>query len=112
MDETNRAREAEGLDPLPLSECAARAGRHRAAELVGQALEHAPLKDVIADCAPHGRAAENLVDSEAAPAAVVEAWLDSPGHRSNVLAPDMTAMGIGCVEHTGGMLCSQIFVGP
>lgn len=29
------------------------------------------------------------------PAAVVDAWMNSPGHRANILASDMTAIGVG-----------------
>lgn len=110
-DETNRARVARGLDPLEWSDCAAHAGQERAADLAGKQLEHAPLTRVIADCASQGVASENLVDSKAAPADVVDAWLGSPGHANNILDPQVTGIGVGCVPNAGRLLCSQVFVG-
>ena len=41
--------------------------------------------------------AENLAAGEATPAEVVQGWLDSPGHRSNLLQPDMQRTGVGRV---------------
>jgi uncharacterized protein YkwD len=110
--ETNDVRVSQGIDRLTPSRCAEAAARQRAADLVGAELTHAPLTGVVKDCAPGGRAAENLVDSVAAPRDVVEAWMSSPGHRNNIIDPKLRQMGIGCIESDGGMLCSQLFVGP
>ena len=107
---TNQTRTAEGLDAVGRSACAARAARERAAELVGQDLEHRPLTDVTRACAPGGRISENLVDSAADPDAVVEAWMRSPGHRNNIVDPAQVEMGIGCVPSGDGVLCSQLFL--
>jgi len=85
----------------------------RAEALVGEEeLEHAPLAPVIESCAPLTTAAENLVNSTAAPAEVVEAWLGSPGHRANIVDPALTELGIGCVPDGAKLLCSQVFLGP
>ena len=110
---TNAARDAEGLAALRSSACAEAAARERAAGLVGQApLAHRPLAGVIARCAPAATAAENLSRAAASPSAVVDAWLGSPGHRSNLLDPELTDVGVGCVEDDAAMLCSQVFLGP
>jgi len=113
VDLTNAARAAEGLDPLAESECARTAGLERAAALVGRDdLTHAPLAPVIKDCAPLTMAAENLVNSSAEPADVVDAWLGSPGHRANIVDPALTQIGIGCIPDGEKLLCSQVFLGP
>jgi uncharacterized protein YkwD len=109
--ETNAARIAEGLPRLDRSRCAEREARRRAGELRGQELEHRPLVDVAKRCAPGGRAAENLVDSAESAADVVQAWMASPGHRNNIVDPALTAVGIGCVRHEDGLVCSQVFLG-
>jgi uncharacterized protein YkwD len=44
---------------------------------------------------PWGFFAENLGCGYAAAEAVVQAWLDSPGHRANMLAPEAEHVGIG-----------------
>lgn|GEM_PF-1518906 len=117
VEETNALRAAEGAGELATDACAEEAASARAAALVGaEDLEHAPLDDVIATCAPPGgAAAENLSRAAATPAAVVEAWDGSPGHRANLVDPDLTAVGVGCVLDDGRdpaeMLCAQVFLG-
>ncbi len=41
--------------------------------------------------------AENLAAGNVTPAEVVQGWLDSPGHRVNLLHPDMKRTGVGRV---------------
>jgi uncharacterized protein YkwD len=116
VEETNAARAAEGLDALATSDCAATEARARAEALRGQPLEHASLRAVQDACdPPSGLTAENLSRAAAAPADVVQAWLDSPGHRNNVLSPELTQVGVACVTDGDDgeelMLCSQVFLG-
>jgi uncharacterized protein YkwD len=113
LRDTNDVRQARGLTPLGGSLCAQRAALQRAGDLVGVAtLAHASLTGVIARCAPATTAAENLSRAAASPAAVIDAWMDSPGHRSNILDPGLTELGVGCVPEHGAMLCSQVYLGP
>ncbi|WP_413452517.1 CAP domain-containing protein [Georgenia phoenicis] len=110
---TNETREDEGLAPLVGSDCAREAALERATALVGEdELVHAPLGPVIEACAPLTTAAENLVNSTAVPIDVVDAWLGSPGHRANIVDPDLTEVGVGCVPDGEKFLCSQVFLGP
>ncbi|PYF95938.1 Uncharacterized conserved protein YkwD, contains CAP (CSP/antigen 5/PR1) domain [Georgenia satyanarayanai] len=110
---TNETRAEEGLEELQASPCAREAALERATALKGEEkLVHAPLTPVIDACEPLTTAAENLVNSAAVPMDVVEAWLGSPGHRANIVDPDLTETGIGCVPDGQKMLCSQIFLGP
>lgn len=109
-EETNKVRIARGLEPLEWSDCAADAGEQRAVDLIGRGLHHAPLNHVIDACSTEGVASENLVDSQATPTDVIDAWLGSPGHANNILDPQVTAIGVGCVPNTERVLCSQIFI--
>ena len=111
--DTNAARVANNLPELAGSTCAQDAALLRAAALVGAAeLRHASLTGVISGCGPSTTAAENLSRASAAPSAVMDAWLKSPGHRSNLLDPALTELGIGCVRDGVEMLCSQVYLGP
>ena len=113
VQETDSVRDVRRLTRLSMSSCARSAALRRASELVGKTeLVHAPLAGVITTCAPATTAAENLSRAAASPAAVVGAWMRSPGHRSNLLDPALTQIGVGCVVDRGTMLCSQIFLGP
>jgi len=111
--ETNDARVANRLPRLGSSTCAQTAALQRAKDLIGKPkLTHAPLDGVIANCKPATIAAENLSKAAASPAAVINAWMHSPGHRSNLLDPTLTQIGVGCVLDGTLMLCSQVFLGP
>lgn len=105
------ARIVQGLPALAPSECAVSEATARAAALVGvEELTHAPLDEVQAAC-DASLAGENLVRSHAPAQDVVEAWLASPGHANNVLSPDYSAHGIGCVADGPELLCADVFLG-
>jgi len=40
-------------------------------------------------------AGENIGAGYSTPEAVVEGWINSPGHRANLLNPDFTEIGVG-----------------
>jgi uncharacterized protein YkwD len=83
----------------------------RAADLVGKTeLTHAALAGIISGCAPSSTAAENLSRAASSPSAVMDAWMGSPGHRSNILDPALSQIGVGCVLDGQAMLCSQVFL--
>lgn len=57
-----------------------------------------------------GAAAENVAYGYTTAASVVQGWLDSPGHRTNIEG-DYTTTGIGVVKSPGGSLYfTQIFL--
>ncbi len=110
---TNDVRAASHLPKLSGSACAQAAALKRASALIGKpGLTHAPLNGVIANCKPATIAAENLSKAAATPAAVIDAWMHSSGHRSNLLDPTLTQIGVGCLLDGRSMLCSQVFLGP
>ncbi|QGQ20251.1 hypothetical protein GC089_14915 [Cellulomonas sp. JZ18] len=109
---TTAQRETAGLPAWDAATCAADVARTRAQALVGRELEHAPLDDVLAACAPRSVAAENLSRAAADPRDVAEAWMGSPGHRANVVDPGLDAATVACTRDDGQMLCSLVLVGP
>lgn len=54
-------------------------------------------------------AAENIAKGQSSPAAVVNAWMNSPGHRANILSSSYTQIGVGYVEN--GRFWTQMFIG-
>ncbi|MCK6210818.1 CAP domain-containing protein [Georgenia sp. EYE_87] len=109
--QTNDFREAEGLPPFTESTCAEAAALTRAAALIGAAeLSHAPMKPVLDSCDVN-LSAENLANSSASPREVVAAWIESPGHRNNMVDASLQKLGVGCVQNGDDMLCAQIFLG-
>ena len=54
-------------------------------------------------------AGENIARGQASPQAVVNAWMNSPGHRANILNPSFTRIGVGYVAD--GHYWTQMFIG-
>ena len=54
-------------------------------------------------------AGENIAIGYATPEAVVNAWMNSPGHRANILNPSYTQLGVGYVAD--GSYWTQEFIG-
>ena len=56
-------------------------------------------------------AGENLATGQKTPTTVVQAWMNSEGHRANILNPKFNQIGIGVVEggKYGGFTWTQLF---
>ena len=57
-------------------------------------------------------AGENIAKGQKTPEEVMNAWMNSPGHRANILNPDFTKLGLGVAKDSNGTLYwSQMFIG-
>ena len=56
-------------------------------------------------------AGENIAYGYATPQQVVNGWMNSEGHRKNILSPSFTGIGVGCYESNGVLYWSQFFIG-
>lgn len=56
------------------------------------------------------RAAENIAQGYTSPQAVVTGWMNSDGHRKNILNPDLTHIGVG--YYSLGNYWTQLFITP
>lgn len=54
-------------------------------------------------------AGENIAMGQSTPAAVVSAWMNSPGHRANILSKSFKKIGVGYVA--AGSYWTQMFIG-
>jgi uncharacterized protein YkwD len=54
-------------------------------------------------------AAENLARGQRRPHEVMHAWMNSPGHRANILNPATRAVGVGLELGPGGPWWTQNF---
>ena len=107
----NAARVAEGLPELAHADCAVELAAERAADLVGNPdLPHAPMDAVLAGCGV-GVAGENLSRATLPAGDVVDAWLGSPGHRSNILDTQFWASGVACLPDGEALVCSHVLLG-
>jgi len=98
----NQERVAHGLKPLVIE-------AHLAAAASGHA-QYMAVNDCYAHECPgepdmsgrveqtgyaYRRISENIHAAQLDPARVVEGWMQSPGHRKNILDPDVTEFGVG-----------------
>lgn len=54
-------------------------------------------------------ASENIASGQKTPAEVVKGWMNSPGHRKNILNEEVTHIGVGYAENGG--YWTQLFIG-
>lgn len=113
----NAARAQVDVPALQHDECLESTATDRAAALIGAPeLTHAPLPPVRKSCPGGTIAAENLSRTDRPPQDVVQAWLDSPTHRDNLVSADLVRSAIGCVRDGGTaeapvLICSHLFLG-
>jgi uncharacterized YkwD family protein len=49
-------------------------------------------------------AGENIAEGQPSAQAVMTAWMNSPGHRANILSPAYNRIGVGCAKNSRGVL--------
>ncbi len=54
---------------------------------------------------------ENIAAGQKTPAEVVDSWMNSPGHRANILSDDFNGIGVGCYKKDGVLYWTQMFIG-
>ena len=54
---------------------------------------------------------ENIAYGTRSASATVTAWMNSPGHKANILSEDFTEAGFGCYEVSGVRYWVQLFIG-
>ena len=56
-------------------------------------------------------AGENIASGQKTPAEVVAAWMNSPGHRANILSPTYNQLGVGlATSKSGKNYWTQMFI--
>ncbi|WP_242944035.1 SafA/ExsA family spore coat assembly protein [Clostridium sp. N3C] len=56
-------------------------------------------------------AGENIASGQKTPAEVVAAWMNSPGHRANILSPTYNQLGVGlAISKSGKYYWTQMFI--
>ena len=118
---TNAARLARGLTPLSMFDRLHQASRTRARELAADYRSDHTRPDgsncftVLDDVAltDWSVVGENIAQGQRNSAEVVTAWMNSPGHRSNILGSDYRHVGVGygTEDHQGyGTVWEQMFL--
>ncbi|MEU5703929.1 CAP domain-containing protein [Streptomyces aurantiacus] len=114
---TNAERAAAGLPPLTEDPLLIRAAQAHSVDMVARAFYSHTSPD---GSEPWHRAAaagsarrtigENIACGQRSPAEVVRGWMDSPGHRANILKPAFTHIGVGFAGGgSAGTYWTQLF---
>jgi hypothetical protein len=111
----NRERATQNLGALQWDEALFKAARQHALRMVNlNMLEHqlpseADLEGRLAEAgARFSVIAENIAVG-ATPQIIHGGWMESPGHRKNILDPRLTSVGIAAVHGPGGLFAVQDF---
>lgn len=113
----NKERTKAGLQPLAVSQTVTLAAQERAKE----------IEEVFSHTRPDGSSfstalaeqnivyrstGENIAWGQRTPEQVMQGWMNSPGHRANILNPNFTAIGIGYHRNPSGTsYWTQLFIG-
>jgi uncharacterized protein YkwD len=102
VERTNRERTRHGLPPLTVDPRLTAAAQAHSTDMIARAFySHTspdgsrPWDRAAAAGASRRSIGENIACGQRSPAEVVEGWMNSPGHRANILEPDFTHIGIG-----------------
>ena len=106
---TNARRAEAGLAPLRLNQHLSQAAQSYSDVLAStDCFAHTcgPVPDVASRVEGAGYAdwsavGENIAAGYSTPEEVVEGWMNSPGHRKNILSPNFSEIGIGLVSGRG-----------
>ena len=110
----NAVRAQHGLAALTVDARVQRAAQVRAAETV-QSFSHtrpngSSFSTALTEAGVTYRTAgENIAYGQSTPQAVVDAWMNSSGHRANILSSSYTTIGVGYTVVNGTAYWAQLF---
>ncbi|MGW6270337.1 CAP domain-containing protein [Streptomyces sp. NPDC055060] len=116
---TNAERTATGLRPLSPDPLLTVAAQRHSADMIARAFyAHTspdggePWHRASAAGSTHRAIGENIACGQRTPAEVVDGWMNSPGHRANILKPSFTHLGVGFAGGgSAGTYWTQLFGG-
>lgn len=113
---TNIAREKNGLTPLQIDQKLSDVARLKSQDMADnryfahQSPRYGSPFDMMKSFGVTYKAAgENIARGQGSPEEVVNGWMNSPGHRANILNSSFTHIGVGFVED--GKHWTQQFIG-
>lgn len=112
----NAQRAQNGLKPLAENWELSRVARYKSADMASRRyFSHesptygSPYQMMRSFGISFRSAGENIAYGQRTPAAVVNAWMNSSGHRANILSSSYTQIGVG--YHEAGTYWTQMFIG-
>lgn len=112
----NNIRQQNGLQPLTANWELSRVARYKSQDMLdNRYFSHtsptygSPFQMITAFGLSYRTAGENIAKGYASPQAVVNGWMNSSGHRANILNPSYSQIGVGYVPQ--GNYWTQMFIG-
>ncbi len=110
LDRINAERASAGVAPLEMDTVLLDAAMERAAECaVYYAHTRPDDSDCFTVCDWRSRVGENIAAGYTSPAAVMDGWMHSEGHRANILDTRFRSVGIGVFQYNGFLFWVQFF---
>lgn len=113
---TNQERQKNGLQPLTMDPKVSKVAQTKAEDMTSKHyFSHtsptygSPFKMLEDFGVDYKTAAENIAQGQTTPEQVVNSWMNSSGHRQNILSKNVTHIGVG--YSSGGNNWSQMFIG-
>lgn len=108
LDIVNRERVAQGLGELTMDADLLEAAMVRAAEIH---MYFSHTRPNGADCFSvcEKMSGENIAAGSRTPESVMQGWMNSPGHKANILTESFKSIGIGCFVQDGVIYWVQCF---
>lgn len=109
----NEERSKAGLSPLTLDKELSANAAVRAEEIVHDFSHTRPNGSAFSSAITisYRRAGENIAYGYPTAEAVMDGWMNSSGHRANILQPSFTKIGVGVVQRDNTLYWVQLFTG-
>ena len=115
IDLVNQERAGQGLSALRVNTELMEGAQIRSREIVTKFSHERPNGEhgyQLAFRAGFSTVGENIAYGYSSAEAVMEAWMNSSGHRANILGAGFTEIGVGCYRGSNGLLYwAQLFGG-
>ncbi len=102
---TNAERAKNGLNPLEWDDSLANLGKTHCEDMINRNFfahnnpdGETPFDRMKKAGISYHAAGENIAAGQYSPEAAMKAWMDSPGHRQNILNPEFKSLGVGVVK--------------
>ncbi|MDR1035576.1 MAG: CAP domain-containing protein [Deltaproteobacteria bacterium] len=115
LELVNQARQANGLMPLTWNDSLAQAAQVRAEELNTNFSHNRPqggdFKTILPQFGINASAwGENIAQGQPDAGSVMQSWMNSKGHRGNILDGNFGQMGVGAYQGPKGVNWVQLFI--
>ena len=108
LDRINAERSKRGIRTLPMDQTLMDAAYVRAAETIVY-FEHARPNGMVWHSVDDKVTGENLGMGTGSAAEIMKLWMESPGHKENILRSEFASVGVACIEYRDIHYWVQLF---